>query len=261
MPSISPTREPIRPPKIRKYRVIVIAGGTRVWPQMRRIRATSRRTMVMKRRAVALADWSSASARSAARSCGRPPRCCRRSGSRTVPPGGWSWCASSARVMPAASSAANTPLRSIARGISRSMVWSSSCSRVAPSIAGSVAGSAAFDIEQEAFDVELGQQGFHRPFLDDPALVDDREIAAEALGFFEIMRGEDDGGAGGVDLLQRLPHAAADLDVDAGGGLVQDQQPRVRSSSRGRSSVAVSCRRTACGSSCRPCPTAALPSA
>jgi hypothetical protein len=30
----------------------------------------------------------------------------------------------------------------------------------------------------------------------------------------------------GVDLLQRLPHAAADLDVDAGGGLVEDQQPR-----------------------------------
>ena len=34
------------PPKIRKYRVMVIAGGIRVWPQMRMIRLTSRRTMV-----------------------------------------------------------------------------------------------------------------------------------------------------------------------------------------------------------------------
>src|SRR3546814_2051260 len=46
IPSISPTREPIRPPKIRKYRVMVIAGGTRVWPQMRRMRTTSRRATV-----------------------------------------------------------------------------------------------------------------------------------------------------------------------------------------------------------------------
>src|SRR5688572_5006341 len=46
MPSIVPTREPMRPPKIRKYSVMVIAGGTRVWPQMRRMRFTSRRTMV-----------------------------------------------------------------------------------------------------------------------------------------------------------------------------------------------------------------------
>jgi len=46
MPSMVPTREPIRPPKIRKYRVMVIAGGTRVCAQMRRMRVTSRRTMV-----------------------------------------------------------------------------------------------------------------------------------------------------------------------------------------------------------------------
>src|SRR6476646_4005725 len=46
MPSMLPTRRPIRPPKIRKYSVIVIAGGTSVWPQMRRMRCTSRRTMV-----------------------------------------------------------------------------------------------------------------------------------------------------------------------------------------------------------------------
>ncbi|KAG1389897.1 hypothetical protein G6F59_015386 [Rhizopus arrhizus] len=40
------------------------------------------------------------------------------------------------------------------------------------------------------------------------------------------MRGEDDRGAGRVDLLEHAPHVAADLDVHAGGRLVQDQQAR-----------------------------------
>src|SRR5579859_1291468 len=44
--AISPTRRPIRLPKMTKYSVIVIAGGSSVWLQMRRMRVTSRRTMV-----------------------------------------------------------------------------------------------------------------------------------------------------------------------------------------------------------------------
>ncbi len=83
----------------------------------------------------------------------------------------------------------------------------------------------AVDIEQEAFHVQLGEQAAHRPLLDDGAMVDDRQVAAEAFRLFQVMRGQDDGGAGGVDVLQGLPHAAADLDVHAGGGFVQDQQP------------------------------------
>src|ERR1700749_4186741 len=43
---ISPTRLPMSLPKIRKYSVIVIAGGSSVWLQMRRMRVISRRTMV-----------------------------------------------------------------------------------------------------------------------------------------------------------------------------------------------------------------------
>ena len=46
IPSMVPTREPIRPPKIMKYRVMVMAGGTRVWLQIRRMRITSRRDTV-----------------------------------------------------------------------------------------------------------------------------------------------------------------------------------------------------------------------
>jgi hypothetical protein len=57
-------------------------------------------------------------------------------------------------------------------------------------------------------------------------VVDDRQVAAQVLGFFQVVRGEDDRGAGGVDLLQHAPHVAADLDVHAGGRFVQDQQAR-----------------------------------
>src|SRR5690606_42155698 len=84
------------------------------------------------------------------------------------------------------------------------------------------------DVEHESLDVEPGQQGLHRPGGDDRAAVDDRQVAAQVLGFLEVVGGEDDGGAGGVDLAQGLPHAAADLDVDTGGGLVEDQQARPR---------------------------------
>ena len=103
--------------------------------------------------------------------------------------------------MPASSSAANTRLRSIARGMSRSSVWSSLATSVVPSIARQLRRQRAVDVEHEAFDVELGQQRAHRPLLDDGAAVDDRQVAAQALGFLQVMRGQDDGGAGGVDLL------------------------------------------------------------
>ena len=59
------------------------------------------------------------------------------------------------------------------------------------------------------------------------AAVDDGDVAAERFRFFEVVRGEDDRGAARVDLAQELPHGAADLDVDAGGGLVEDQQARL----------------------------------
>ena len=67
----------------------------------------------------------------------------------------------------------------------------------------------------------------HAVALDDAAVIDDGDVAAEALRLFQIVRGQDDGGALLVDLAQELPHRAADFDVHAGRGLVQDQQPRL----------------------------------
>ena len=47
-PSIVPMRLPTRLPKMMKYSVIVIAGGTIVWIQMRTTRRDSLRTIVQK---------------------------------------------------------------------------------------------------------------------------------------------------------------------------------------------------------------------
>ena len=74
---------------------------------------------------------------------------------------------------------------------------------------------------------ELPDHAGHRVVLDDPAAVDDRDVPAEALGFLEVVRRQDDRRALLVDLAQEDPHAAADLDVDARGRLVEDQEARL----------------------------------
>ena len=60
-PSMSPTRWPIRLPKITKYSVEVTAGGTMVCAQMRMMRPYSRMTMVLKPdpARLAAAPWAS----------------------------------------------------------------------------------------------------------------------------------------------------------------------------------------------------------
>ena len=60
---------------------------------------------------------------------------------------------------------------------------------------------------------------------DDLAAVDEGDLAAELLGLFEVMGGEQDGGAFAVHLLDVLPEFQAEFDVDTGGGFVEDQQP------------------------------------
>src|SRR5690606_41102577 len=87
-------------------------------------------------------------------------------------------------------------------------------------------GQLAVDVQHEAFHVEPCQQRLHRATGDDLAVVDDRQVAAQGLGFLEVVGGEDDGRAGLVDAAQGAPHVAADLDVDPRGGFVEDQQAR-----------------------------------
>ena len=62
---------------------------------------------------------------------------------------------------------------------------------------------------------------------DELALVDDADAVGHLLGFLDVVRGEDDGDAGGAQRAHHLPHVLAQLDVDAGGRLVEEQDARL----------------------------------
>ena len=61
---------------------------------------------------------------------------------------------------------------------------------------------------------------------DDLALVDDANPVGHFLGLVDVMRGQDDGDAGGLERAYDFPHALAQFDVDAGSRLVQKQDLR-----------------------------------
>ncbi|MNP01486.1 hypothetical protein D3C76_933040 [compost metagenome] len=58
-------------------------------------------------------------------------------------------------------------------------------------------------------------------------MVDDADVAAQLLSLFQIMGGEDDGDAFLVQLGEEAPHRTAQLDIDPGGRLVENQQARL----------------------------------
>jgi hypothetical protein len=63
-----------------------------------------------------------------------------------------------------------------------------------PAIAGSAAGK-ALESSTKPSTSSLASSVLHRALLDDAAAVDDGEVAAEVLGLFEVVRGQDDRGA------------------------------------------------------------------
>jgi len=75
--------------------------------------------------------------------------------------------------------------------------------------------------------VQLLEQLAHAGVLDDPAVIDDADVAAQLLGLLQIMGGEDDGDALLVEFGEKAPHRAAQLDIDPGGRLIEDQQSRL----------------------------------
>src|SRR6185437_8257351 len=103
------------------------------------------------------------------------------------------------------------------RGLSNS--WSSPCSRHDMLRRG--AGRAQISRLQPA---RFGEELVLGAVLHDAALGDDGDVAAEAFDFFEIVRGEKDGFAFGVQFLKVAPQIAAQFDVHTGGRLVEDQQ-------------------------------------
>ena len=59
------------------------------------------------------------------------------------------------------------------------------------------------------------------------AVVDDGEAVAELVGLFHVVGGEQDGLAVAVQLAEDLPQGDAALGIEAGGGLVEEQDRRV----------------------------------
>src|SRR5690606_36971843 len=57
-----------------------------------------------------------------------------------------------------------------------------------------------------------------------PAVVHDGNPVTEALGLFHVMGGEHDGASGGAQLLHQLPYLPPRLGVEAGGGLVEEDE-------------------------------------
>src|SRR4028118_1242778 len=66
-----------------------------------------------------------------------------------------------------------------------------------------------------------------RPLRDDLAAVYERYLLAQRLGFFQVVRGEQYGHPAAVELPNVAPQAVAQLDVHAGGRLVEEEHLRV----------------------------------
>jgi hypothetical protein len=71
------------------------------------------------------------------------------------------------------------------------------------------------------FEVSRGTLG------DDAAPVKHRDAAGELVGLLQVLRGEQNGDALGDEIADELPHGVAAARVQAGGGLVEEDQPRL----------------------------------
>ena len=96
---------------------------------------------------------------------------------------------------------------------------------------------------------------------DDLALVDHADAVGHLLGFVDVVRGEDDGHAGVAQRAHDLPHVLAQLDVDAGGRLVEEQDLRLVRQRLGDQHAALHAARQRHDLRCPSCPTATGPSA
>ena len=73
---------------------------------------------------------------------------------------------------------------------------------------------------------DLGLELVRRAAGDDHAAVDDREPVAEAVGLLEVVRRQEQRHALGLQPPQLVPERRARGRIDAGRGLVEEQQPR-----------------------------------
>ena len=162
--------------------------------------------------------------------------------------------------MPGAVSAAKMSFRFCSLATSTSSVCSSGS---AHAIAGQQPAAAAIGsrrLSTKTSRLQLAQHGRHAVVLDDAALVDDRDVAAQALGFLEVMRRQDDRRARGVDARAGTPTSSGGSRCRRRRSARRGSAAAARASARARSSAGASCRPTACARRRRACPTAAAAS-
>ena len=71
---------------------------------------------------------------------------------------------------------------------------------------------------------DRGNELLRRAQGDEAAVIHDGDAVAEALGLVHVMGGEDDGAAGALQVIHEVPEMPASLRIEAGGGLVEEQQ-------------------------------------
>src|SRR5262245_44132989 len=59
------------------------------------------------------------------------------------------------------------------------------------------------------------------------AAMDDTDAVGNQLGFLDVMGGENNRDAGGAKLAHHFPHVLAQLDVNSGGGLIEEENGRL----------------------------------
>ena len=74
---------------------------------------------------------------------------------------------------------------------------------------------------------ETFNQRSGRTFGDDLTVVDNREAITKALGFIHVVRGQQNGPAGTLELTNDVPKLAAALRIESGGGLIEEKNFRV----------------------------------
>ncbi len=64
-------------------------------------------------------------------------------------------------------------------------------------------------------------------------MVEDGDAVGELVGFLEVLGGEEDGDAAGDEFADDLPHGVAGAGVEAGGGFVEEDDPRAADEGHG----------------------------
>src|SRR5579883_1385525 len=92
--------------------------------------------------------------------------------------------------------------------------------------AGEIAGNRGGQSDAQTLAAVAFQEGGGAIETDQRTVIDHGDAVGEGFGFFEIMRGQYDGRAFVAEAADVGPEVAAEGDVDAGGGLVEEDDAR-----------------------------------